>query len=478
MMADVLSDLFIDDQDYPATPVWLVSQDRLEAWRVDHAGTDASWSQTADFNAGRGRVLLLPGSGGELSGVLAGLGGDKEETGRAYARQRVYCAVPALVPPGDYRIAGSPDPETATHMALGWAMGCYGFARYKKPKSPAIPRLVLPQGVDGEAVRREAHAVWQVRDMINTPANDMGPDALEDILVGMAARYEASLSVTAGEALLQQGFSLIHAVGAVGEQEPRLLDLTWGDETAPQVTLVGKGVCFDSGGLDIKPASGMGLMKKDMGGAACVIALGEMIMAAQLPVRLRVLVPAVENGIGRGAMRPGDIITGRKGISVEVGNTDAEGRLILSDALALADEEEPDLLIDMATLTGAARVAMGPDITPFFTHDDVLADALLRHSGKTIDPLWRLPLWMPYARLLDSPVADMNNISKGGFAGSITAALFLCRFVERAARYVHFDLYGWNPEASPGCPVGGEAQAIRALFSLLVERYGHEQTGY
>ena len=475
MKSDESLDVFVSKSDHPAIPIWLLTPKDLEAWRIEHAGADASWSQIAHFNAERGRALLLPGTGGDLAGVLVGLGRENKGAGADYARQRIYCALPTLVPPADYRIAGEPDATTANRIAFGWACGCYKFTRYKKPNTAPMPRLVLPEDVDEKSVMREARAMWHVRDMINTPANDMGPDALENILSDMAANYEASLKVTAGDALLEQGFALIHAVGTAGGQEPRLLDMTWGREDAPQLTLVGKGVCFDSGGLNIKPASGMGLMKKDMGGAACVIALAEMIMDAALPVRLRVLVPAVENGIGRGALRPGDIVKGRKGVSVEIGNTDAEGRLILSDALALADEETPDLIVDMATLTGAARVALGPDVTPFFTQDDEIAVSLMGHSEAQVDPLWRLPLWMPYRRQLDSPVADMNNISKSPFAGTIIAALFLRQFVESAASYIHFDIYGWNGEASPGCPVGGEAQAIRALFSFLTERYGGER---
>src|SRR5690606_16089890 len=288
----------------------------------------------------------------------------------------------------------------------------------------------------------------------------------------LAARHAAEISVTTGEALVENNFPMIYAVGRAGLVAPRLIDMRWGAESAPKVTLVGKGVCFDTGGLDIKPASSMLLMKKDMGGAANVLGLASMVMAGKLPVRLRVLIPAVENSISAGAFRPGDILKSRKGLTIEIGNTDAEGRLVLADALALADEEAPDLLIDMATLTGAARVALGPDVPPFYARDEELAAALSAASVQTADPLWRLPLWRPYAEKLRSKVADINNVTKDGFAGSVTAALFLERFVEKAARWAHFDIFGWSPDEKPTCPQGGEAQGIRAIEAVLRQRYG------
>ena len=319
---------------------------------------------------------------------------------------------------------------------------------------------------------RIVDAVFLARDLINTPANDVGPAELEAAARQVAKKHGAVLRSVVGDDLLVQNFPLIHAVGRAAKGAPRLLDLRWGDEAAPKVTLVGKGVCFDTGGLDIKPDSAMLLMKKDMGGAASVLALAQMIMARGLKVRLRVLIPAVENSIAGDAFRPRDVYRSRKGLTVEVGNTDAEGRLILADALALADEEAPDLLVDMGTLTGAARVALGPDVPPFYTHDEDLAGAIARHARAENDPLWRLPLWPAYDAMLDSKVADMNNIATGGFAGSIICALFLNRFVAAAKSWLHVDIYAWTPSAKPGRPEGGECQAARAVYAYLAERYG------
>ncbi|MGH6874442.1 MAG: leucyl aminopeptidase family protein, partial [Aestuariivirgaceae bacterium] len=348
----------------------------------------------------------------------------------------------------------------------------YAFSRYRRTPDPAAA-LVCPKDLDREGLIREAEAVYLARDLINTPASDLGPRELEAAVRSLARQNGARVAAISGKALIA-GFPMIHAVGkaAAPDRAPRLIDLRWGGERAPKVTLVGKGVCFDTGGLDIKPAAGMLIMKKDMGGAANVLALARMIMTAKLPLRLRVLIPAVENAISADAFRPGDILRSRKGLSVEVGNTDAEGRLILADALRYADEERPDLLIDMATLTGAARVALGPDLPPFYTDDDGLSGELLKSAGAENDPLWRLPLWSPYERLIESKFADINNASEGGFAGSILAALFLKRFVEQAKTHVHLDIFGWTPAPRPGRPLGGEAQGIRALFALLKDRYG------
>jgi len=307
--------------------------------------------------------------------------------------------------------------------------------------------------------------------MINTPTNDMGPSELEAAMRKLAERFKAVVRVTRGDDLLKKNFPMIHAVGRASASAPRLLDMQWGRAKDPKVTLVGKGVCFDTGGLNIKPGSSMALMKKDMGGAANVLGLAMMIMAAKLPVRLRVLVPAVENSISGNAFRPGDILQSRKGITVEIGNTDAEGRLVLGDALALGDEEKPQLMVDMATLTGAARVALGPDLPPFFTDDESLASGLSAASSALHDPLWRMPLWKPYNTMLSSKVADTNHITSGGFAGSVTAALFLQKFVEPATPWIHLDVFGWMPTAKPWCPVGGEAQGIRALYQLISERF-------
>ena len=349
-------------------------------------------------------------------------------------------------------------------------LGNYAFTRYGKKPGRAL-RLLAPDGADTARVRRIAEAVCLTRDLINTPTNDMGPAALETAVRRLGAAHGAAVTSIAGDELLAKNFPMIHAVGRASSDAPRLIDLRWGPSDAPKVTLVGKGVCFDTGGLDIKPASSMLLMKKDMGGAANVLGLASMIMSAGLKLRLRVLIPAVENAIAGNAFRPGDILPSRKGITVEIGNTDAEGRLVLGDALALADEEEPQLLIDMATLTGAARVALGPDLPPFYTDDDSFAAELSAAGNAVEDPLWRMPLWKPYEARLASKVADTNNVNADGFAGSITAALFLKKFVEKAGTWAHFDIFGWNPVEKPHCPVGGEAQAIRALERVLAGRY-------
>ena len=407
-------------------------------------------------------LSLLPVQGGKgLSAVYVGAPGPHDD---AFA----LGAISSKLPPGTYSFAKEPD--RADLVVLGWCLELYKYDPYKDV-SPRKVSLVCPKGVDRKRVLSLAAASFQVRDHINTPANLFGPAELEVAARGLAKAHSAKIKVTSGKAL-GKGFPLIHAVGAASERAPRLIDFTWGKASAPKITLVGKGVCFDTGGLDIKPSSNMLLMKKDMGGAANVLGLARLIMEAKLPVRLRVLIPAVENSISDEAFRPGDVFKSRKGLTVEIGNTDAEGRLILADALALADEEAPDLLLDMATLTGAARVALGPDLPPFFTDDDALAADLHKHGTKVNDPLWRLPLWRPYQAMIDTPIADLNNAGAGGFAGAITAALFMRRFVEKAKSYVHFDIFGWVPTAKPGRPKGGEQQAMRAVFDMLQARYG------
>jgi leucyl aminopeptidase len=377
-------------------------------------------------------------------------------------------AVSSKLPPGTYAFSAAvPNAES---VALGWCLELYRYDPYKDVLVRKVA-LVCPKGVDRKRVLGLAAASFQVRDLINTPANLLGPAEIEAATRKLAKAHKARISVTTGKAL-EKGFPLIHAVGAASTRAPRLIDFTWGKVSAPKVTLVGKGVCFDTGGLDIKPSSNMLLMKKDMGGAANVLGLARLIMEAKLPVRLRVLIPAVENSVAGQAFRPGDVFKSRKGLTVEIGNTDAEGRLILADALALADEEAPEMLLDMATLTGAARVALGPDLPPFFTDDDKLADDLQKHGNRVNDPLWRLPLWRPYQSLIETPIADLNNAGAGGFGGAITAALFMRRFVEKAKSYVHFDIFGWTPNAKPGRPKGGEQQAMRAVFDMLEARYG------
>ena len=415
------------------------------------------WADANGFKAQAGRALAVPSPTGEVKQVLAGA-----DASDPFALGKLSRSLP----PGAYAVGGAVSQPDL--LALGWCLESYGFGRYGKQVQP-VAQLVCPKGVDREAVLRAARASWMVRDLVNTPASDMGPDELELAARAVARAYKAKLKVVSGKAL-EKGFPMIHAVGRASPRAPRLIDFSWGPARAPKVTLVGKGVCFDTGGLDIKPASGMALMKKDMGGAANVLGLAQMIMAANLKVRLRVLIPAVENAIAGNAFRPGDVLTSRKGITVEIGNTDAEGRLVLGDALALADEEQPDLLIDMATLTGAARVALGPDLPPYYTDDEALAEAIAKAGREVNDPVWRLPFWQPYNRLFESSVADMNNAGDSGFAGSITAALFLKRFVDKAKAYVHFDIFAWTPSPRPGRPKGGEAQAMRALFEVIRRR--------
>jgi len=423
------------------------------------------FAEANDFTAKPGKCLTLPGPDGKIAQVIFGL---EDESGKSRDLFRPG-ALPGLLPPGVYRFANAPhDLRLAT---LAFALGAYRFGRYRKNDAPDI-RLVPSDGVDATDIARMAEAATLARDLINTPSNDMGPEELAQAAQALATRYGASFNCIVGDDLVKQNFPLIHAVGMASTRAPRLIDLGWGDPAHPKVTLVGKGVCFDTGGLDLKPSSGMLIMKKDMGGAANVLALAQMVMDAKLKVRLRVLIPAVENAVAGNAFRPLDIFKSRKGPTVEIGNTDAEGRLVLADALALADEEKPDLLIDLGTLTGAARVALGPDLPPFYTNDEDLAEAVASNARSENDPLWRMPLWPPYDSWLDSKTADINNAPSGGFAGSITCALFLQRFVTAAKSWLHVDIYGWTPSAKPARPEGGECQAARAIYRLLSQRYG------
>ncbi|WP_375464305.1 M17 family metallopeptidase [uncultured Methylobacterium sp.] len=446
----------------PAIPVSLVS---TTDWPTLESGLDAPqrvYAAAVGFAPKPGQVALLPGPDGSLSRVLFGLG----ETGAAGHDRLLAGKLPGLLPPGAYALADCAEPAEA---ALAWLLGAYRFERYRKP-GPEGARLVAPDGVDAAGIARIARAVALGRDLVNTPANDLGPAEIEAAARALAARHGATVAVVLGEDLARD-FPLIHAVGVASPRPPRLIDLTWGPVDGPRVTLVGKGVAFDTGGLDLKPSAGMLLMKKDMGGAAAALSAADMVMGAGLRLRLRLLIPAVENAVSGNAFRPGDVLASRAGLTVEVGNTDAEGRLILADALALADAEDPDLLIDFATLTGAARVALGPDLPAFFTEDDALAGEIAAAGLAAIDPVWRMPLHAPYASLLASKVADLNNVSGGPFAGAITAALFLRRFAPRTKRHVHFDLYGWNPAAKPGRPEGGEVQTARLVHHLLTARY-------
>lgn len=445
-------------------PIHLIYKSAVENGLPDLA---RAWAKAHEFTGEAGRVLTFPGPDGHIAGALCGLGAPDDGGLAPLATGALARALPA----GDWHFAETPsDPAVAT---LGVLLGGYAFTSYGK-KATRNLKLTAPEGADAETLSHVAEGVFLTRDLINTPANDMGPEALEAAVRELARVHKATVTVTTGDALLKANLPMIHAVGRAAEQAPRLIDLQWGRKGAPKITLVGKGVCFDTGGLDIKPASSMLLMKKDMGGAANVLGLTSMLMAAKLDIRLRVLIPAVENSIAGNAFRPSDILQSRKGITVEIGNTDAEGRLVLADALTLADEETPDLLIDMATLTGAARVALGPDLPAFFTDDTALAFEIAAAGDQVADPVWRLPLYKPYAARLQSKVADTNNVNADGMAGAITAALFLKKFVDRAHAWAHFDVYGWSPSDRPHCPTGGEAQAIRALERLLSRRFTNQ----
>jgi leucyl aminopeptidase len=446
-------------------PVTFVKAATWQQVRERLPGRERAFAEAAGFEPKPGHHLLLPAADGTLAGVLFAIEAD-DDPGKDLFRPG---ALSGLLPAGAYRFANAPhDPKLA---ALAFALGAYRFTRYRRQDEKDV-KLELPGNVDGEDLDRIVEAVWLARDLINTPANDMGPPELEGAARTLARRHAASLRSIVGDALLQENFPLIHAVGRAAGRPPRLIEITWGDAGDPKVTLIGKGVCFDTGGLDIKTESGMQNMKKDMGGAATMLALAHMLMDRGIRLRLRVLIPAVENAISGSSFRPRDVYRSRKGLTVEIGNTDAEGRLILADALAYADEEEPELIADMATLTGAARVALGTEVPPFYTEDEELARELSRCAQNESDPLWRMPLWRPYEQLLESKVADINNVSSNNFGGSITAALFLRRFVTAATAWLHCDIYAWNQSGRPGRPEGGECQAARALYALLAARYG------
>jgi len=447
-----------------AIPIRLIAQENGALPGLSSA--ERAWVGAQSWAAKQGTVLLLPNGQGGVGGVLLGTGG------KDWATQSplLLGVLPAALPPGDYRFASPlPDPELA---AVAFLAGSYRFTRYKTANGPKPKRLVLPEDANREEVLALAEALYFGRDLINTPANDLGPAELEAAARELANAFGGSVKVTEGSGLLSYNFPMIHAVGRASDRPPRLIDLRWGSEQAPKVTIVGKGICFDSGGLDIKPSSAMALMKKDMGGAASALAFALLVMRAKLPMRLRVLIPAAENSIGGNAFRPGDVLPSRNGMTVEVGNTDAEGRLVLADAISLAEEEAPDYLVTIATLTGAARVALGPDLPPLYTDDEELADALLA-SGRAIgDPFWRMPFWPPYDKMLKSSVADVSHIAEGAFAGSVIAALFLKRFVRDSKRFVHLDIFGWVPREQPGRPQGGEPQGARALYHYFRQELG------
>ncbi|MDH7796831.1 MULTISPECIES: leucyl aminopeptidase family protein [unclassified Beijerinckia] len=450
-------------------PVWFATTETWNSLQGDLPKEAVAFAKANGFTPSPGRHLICPSPSGAIAGVLFGV----DEFDKARRDDMAPGRLATLLPPGDYHFANAPgsSAQSSELAALSWGLSSYRFGRYGKNGQP-FARLVPPARVDALGLARTVGAINTARDLINTPTNDMGPSALEAAARQIATRHKAKVQVIKGDALLQNNFPLIHAVGRASDDAPRLVDISWGPVKAPKVTLVGKGVCFDTGGLDLKPSSAMLLMKKDMAGAATALALAEMIMGAGLNVRLRVLLPIVENSVSSNAFRPGDVYKSRKGLTVEIGNTDAEGRLVLCDALALACEEKPQLLFDFATLTGAARVALGPDLPPFYSNDDALAEAITTTAFAEQDPVWRLPLWDAYDSMLDSKIASLNNVSSGPFAGSITAALYLRRFVETGVSWAHFDIYGWTPATKPGRPEGGEPQTARMLFTLLNDRFG------
>jgi len=446
-----------------AAPVLLLNAEGLQAWLERAGDADRNWVAANAFEAAPGSVLMLPAPDGKAARVLAGA----ERPGDMWA-----CGgLPRRLRRGAFRLENDLEPAEATRAAIAWGLGCYAFDAYSDKHRRDCASLVWPANADRVAARAAVEAQTTVRDLINTPANDMGPEALEAAVRTLAQRHGAHVSSIVGDDLLACNYPAIHAVGRAAAVAPRLIDLVWGNEDRPKLTLVGKGVCFDTGGLDLKTAAGMKLMKKDMGGAANMLGLAHTVMAAELPVRLRLLLPAVENSVAGNAMRPMDILRTRKGLTVEIGNTDAEGRLILCDALAEASSESPDLILDCATLTGAARTALGADLPALFCNDDAVAAALLEAGEAEQDPVWRMPLYRPYRKMLSSDVADCNNVSETGLAGAVTAALFLERFVEPGAPWAHIDMMAWNREHRPGRPRGGEAQFIRGAMAMLRRRY-------
>jgi leucyl aminopeptidase len=445
-----------------AKPLHVLRSDELGPFLAGPGAAWAAWLTASGFEAGLGEVRLLPAPDGGIAGAVAGYG-------TAAARRRLRFGLAKMVgnlPPFDWALIGTLDRAELFEASLAWLLAGYRFDRYRPGRKPVVlPRLVCPDGLDAARLIAMAEGEALTRDLINTPAEDLGPEELEAAFLALAGQYGATTEVIRGEDLLARNFPMIHAVGRASPRAPRLLDLRWGT-TGPKLTLVGKGVCFDTGGLNLKPSAGMNLMKKDMGGAATVMGLARMILALDMAVQLRVLVPAVENVVAGNALKPKDILTSRKGLTVEVNDTDAEGRLILADALAYACEDNPDVLISMATLTGAARVAVGPDLAPYYTDDAALAAALEAGATAGFDPVWRMPFHDAYETVIEPGIADLDNAPGFGFAGSITAALFLRRFVD-GPRYIHFDIYGHSPSDQPARPKGGSGQGARAVLEGL-----------
>ncbi len=451
-------DYLVDEADAATRPITPVTAEGYDSWLNEQPAPVAAWLKATGFKGKAGSHAVVPDAEGGIARVVLGVG----EAHDIWA----YADLPTALPPGRYRIDSELSQPAAEAAAMGWALGCYAFTRYKaREETPA--ELVWPAEAEPAVVRRAVEATTLVRDLVNTPAADLGPEELAEAVRAEGKRHGAKTQVIAGDQLLKRNFPAIHAVGRAAAREPRLVDLRWNNGAGPRLTLVGKGVCFDTGGLDLKPASGMKLMKKDMGGAAHALALAQMVMAAELPVSLRLLIPAVENSVSGDAFRPLDVLKTRQGLTVEVGNTDAEGRLVLADALAEAARDKPELVIDFATLTGAARVALGPELPAMFCNDDALADRLLEAGESVQDPVWRLPLFESYRKWLDSPVADLSNVADSTFAGAIVAALFLREFVPAGATWAHFDIMAWNTSARPGRPKGGEAMGLRAAYHAV-----------
>lgn len=460
-----MPDCLIEEQPDNAIPVVPIEEDSFSAWLDEQPEDVRRWVERTCFSAKPGSVCLIPRGDGDLAGVLTGITTPNDPW--------VCGDLPVVLPEGSYYLEADWSSSALEHASIGWALGAYEFTRYK-PSNRSPPRLVIHRTCDAKRTKDQVQAILLVRDLINTPAEDMMPEQLANAIVSMAQDFDAQVKQIVGNELLEQQFPAIHAVGRASNHPPRLIELRWGDETNRKLTLVGKGVCFDSGGLDLKGAAGMRLMKKDMGGAAHAIGLARTVMSADLPVRLRVLIPAVENAVSGNALRPGDVISSRNGLTIEIDNTDAEGRLILCDALAEAVAEEPDLVLDFATLTGAARVALGTDVPALFCNSDELATGLLSAAESVGDPIWRLPLYKPYRELIESKFADIANSSSTPFAGAVTAALFLQEFVPDEIPWAHFDLMAWNMRNRPGRPEGGEAMGLRAVFKYLAGCWADE----
>ncbi len=451
-----------------AIPIRLVTRQELDRWLAGANDRQKNWVQANNFEGASGTFIIFPDKNGQADKVLLGLGKSHDCLDSPWT----FASLPKFLPTGSFRIESKLNDHQMFQAAFGWGAAQYEYSSYKNSAGePKQKILILEESVPTKKLEALLTGITLTRDLINTPPNHMGPTALAKAASNLARQFDAKIQITSGDDLLKANLPLIHAVGRAAEDPPRLIDLQWGQKHAPKITLVGKGVCFDTGGLDLKSAAGMRLMKKDMGGAATVLGLAYAIMWMDLPIRLRVLIPAVENSVAGNAYRPGDILTARNGKTIEIGNTDAEGRLVLGDALVLADEEKPDYLIDFATLTGAARIALGPDLPAFYTNNDAFAEDLAKFAKDHSDPLWRMPLWSGYDDDLNSKVADLNNISSSAFAGSITAALFLQNFVSQAKTWAHFDIFGWNQKDRSGRPEGGEAMALRAIYAWLEDHF-------